>query len=281
MADVTQKQKMAPFQGRVLNARPDTIDFRDKIYTATLFEVPTKIELADYKQVGVPVLDQGQEGACTGFGLATVIHYLLRTRKVIPCTDIVSSRMLYEMAKKYDEWEGEDYIGSSARGAMKGWHKHGVCLAEKWIYDSAKPDKNLTAERAENAAGYPIGSYYRVNHKDLVEMHTALAEVKILYATARVHDGWFHLTPNGEIPYNGQQIEGGHAFAIVAFRENILDAYLFKDINQVQSLADEWMQDYNYNRPHEALGGVTPAYFKRVKCGEVENATAFPTSPHL
>jgi putative transposase len=29
------------------------------------------------------------------------------------------------------------------------------------------------------------------------------------------------------------------------FRENILDAYLFEDINQVQVLADEWMEDYN------------------------------------
>lgn len=42
------------------------------------------------------------------------------------------------------------------------------------------------------------------------------------------------------------------------FRENILDAYLFENIMQVQILAEEWMQDYNYNRPHEALGGKTP-----------------------
>jgi len=65
------------------------------------------------------------------------------------------------------------------------------------------------------------------------------------------------------------------------FRENILDAYLLEDLDQVQYLADEWMQDYNYNRPHEALGGVTPAYFKKVKCGDMENTSAFPTSPHL
>ena len=49
------------------------------------------------------------------------------------------------------------------------------------------------------------------------------------------------------------------------FRENILDAYLFEDINQVQQLADEWMEDYNYKRPHEALGGLTPDYFKQIK----------------
>lgn len=45
----------------------------------------------------------------------------------------------------------------------------------------------------------------------------------------------------------------------------ILDAYLFDDIDQVQQLADEWMEDYNYKRPHEALGGLTPDYFKQIK----------------
>ena len=34
--------------------------------------------------------------------------------------------MLYEMARKYDEWPGEHYEGSSARGGMKGWMAHGV-----------------------------------------------------------------------------------------------------------------------------------------------------------
>jgi putative transposase len=48
------------------------------------------------------------------------------------------------------------------------------------------------------------------------------------------------------------------------FCENILDAYLFEDINQVQVLADEWMEDYNYNRPHEALGGMTPSWYKQL-----------------
>lgn len=46
------------------------------------------------------------------------------------------------------------------------------------------------------------------------------------------------------------------------FRENILDAYLFEDTMQVQILAEEWMQDYNYNRPHEALGGKTPMEYR-------------------
>ncbi|WP_455212116.1 hypothetical protein, partial [Kaarinaea lacus] len=33
--------------------------------------------LSDYANTHQLVLDQGQEGACTGFGLAAVINYLL------------------------------------------------------------------------------------------------------------------------------------------------------------------------------------------------------------
>ncbi len=118
--------KAKPKPQRILDARPDTLDFRDKIYVPTLYEVPTRIDLDEYKQWQVPILDQGKEGACTGFGLATVANYLLRRRKVVPDPKSVSARMLYEMAKRYDEWPGERYSGSSARGCMKGWHKHGV-----------------------------------------------------------------------------------------------------------------------------------------------------------
>ena len=56
---------------RDLNVRPHTLDFRDKLYTANLYEVPAFVDLANYKKRAVPILDQGTEGTCTGFGLAT------------------------------------------------------------------------------------------------------------------------------------------------------------------------------------------------------------------
>jgi putative transposase len=49
------------------------------------------------------------------------------------------------------------------------------------------------------------------------------------------------------------------------FRENILDAYLFDNIMQVQILAEEWIQDYNCNRPHQALGGKTPMEYDALR----------------
>ena len=143
------------------------------MYQASLYEVPMEIELDSYRKLQVPILNQGTEGACTGFGLATVANYLLRRRKIVPDINPVSARMLYSMAKRYDEWPGEAYSGSSARGAMKGWYKHGICGEECWPYKSKKKDERLNEARTSDALKRPLGAYYRVNHKDIVAMHSA------------------------------------------------------------------------------------------------------------
>ena len=190
------------------------------MFEATLIEVPTERPLASYLKAAVPILDQGQEGACTGFGLATVIHYLLRTRRVVPDRGEVSPWMLYEMARRYDEWPGERYEGSSARGAMKGWHKHGVCSKTHWTKDDRQAEQYRA--RFAEAVRRPLGAYLRVNHKDVIAMHAAISEVGVLYATATVHDGWNGVGKDGVIDYDPEKstITGGHAFAIVGYDRN-------------------------------------------------------------
>jgi len=125
--------------------------------------------------------------------------------------------MLYEMARRYDEWPGERYEGSSARGAMKGWHKHGVCSKAHWTNEDRQPERYRV--RYVEAFRRPLGAYLRVNHKDVVAMHSAISEVGVLYATATVHDGWDHVEADGAIQYDPEKsmITGGHAFAIVAY----------------------------------------------------------------
>ena len=61
---------------RRFDARPDGIDFRDQMFQPTLVEVPPRVPLDQYLKCDPPVLDQGTEGACTGFALAAVCHYL-------------------------------------------------------------------------------------------------------------------------------------------------------------------------------------------------------------
>ena len=102
MATTRKRTRTAPRAGatadgplaggqRLLDARPDTADFRDRMFEPTLVDVPTHVPLQRYLDLDVPVLDQGGEGACTAFGLATVAHTLLRTRSSGPDTTRVST----------------------------------------------------------------------------------------------------------------------------------------------------------------------------------------------
>ncbi len=42
------------------------------------------------------------------------------------------------------------------------------------------------------------------------------------------------------------------------FREDVLDAYIFDNMEQVRMLSEKWMHDYNYNHPHSSLNKKSP-----------------------
>ncbi len=215
--DESQPQALTGTTRRLLTARPDSVDFRDRLYEPTLVEVPPLRPIEDVQALQLPILDQGREGACTGFGLAAVANHLLATRRIGTDRLPVSPFMFYALARRYDEWAGEDYEGSSCRGAMKGWHKHGVCAGKLWTATS-RAKGGLNDKVIADASQRPLGSYFRVNHQDFVAMHAAITEVGILYASARVHAGWQEVGDTGIIQLREQQL-GGHAFAIVAYDE--------------------------------------------------------------
>lgn len=213
------KRGVRALNARLLDARPDTADFRDRMFEPTLIDVPARKPLDEHLRLRLPLLDQGDEGACTAFGLATVAHGLLRRRNPRAALEPVSTRMFYDMARRYDEWRGEEYSGSSCRGAMKGWHHHGVCAEHVWPYRPGQHVETYTERRARDAALRPLGAYFRVNHKDLVAMHAAFAEVGVLYASSAVHQGWDAPGRGGAIAWKQQDIAGYHAFAIVGYDE--------------------------------------------------------------
>jgi putative transposase len=46
------------------------------------------------------------------------------------------------------------------------------------------------------------------------------------------------------------------------YREAILDAYLFFELDEVRLLTQDWMEEYNERRPHEALHNLSPFEWK-------------------
>jgi putative transposase len=43
-----------------------------------------------------------------------------------------------------------------------------------------------------------------------------------------------------------------------SYRKEILDAYVFFELNEVRALTVQWIEEYNTRRPHEGLGNATP-----------------------
>ena len=46
------------------------------------------------------------------------------------------------------------------------------------------------------------------------------------------------------------------------YRTEVLNAYVFESLEQVQEISSEWLRSYNEERPHEALAGVPPATYR-------------------
>ena len=204
------------------NIVPDRLDLRDRPYLPVVHTPPPP--RLEPKQK-LPILDQADTNACTGFALASVVNFLLRAHRDRDAPPM-SPFMLYSMARRYDEFPGStEDTGSSLRGAMKGWYKHGVCRFDLWRTPAMPPG----APRPEDdwwldAARRPLGAYYRVNTRSVTDMHVALDDVGILYASAVCHDGW--LKGDGRrtgkaywtIPLvKARPDEGGHAFVIVGY----------------------------------------------------------------
>jgi hypothetical protein len=223
--------------GRALDVRPDRVDLRDYSYRPPLVSLPDAWPPRNWIRDVLPayckgemVLNQCSDGACTGFGLAAVVNYLKWERWQAASargerTDrpqLVSARMLFQNARLYDEWQGEDYHGSSCRGAMKGFHKHGVCSVECWPDGTAKEPGTPREGWEESAAQTPLGAYYRIETDWIVALQAAVHEAHAVYASASVHDGWEvgkQSSIEAAIIRPAAKIErGGHAFAIVGYR---------------------------------------------------------------
>jgi Papain family cysteine protease len=236
--------------GRTLDARPDRLDLRDREFAPQVRSLspvwPEDSELARllpaYAAAGL-VRDQGAEGSCTGFGLAAVVNYLLFCRRAQQGVESVSPRMLYHLARFYDEWPGEAYDGSSCRGALKAWHKHGVCSESLWPYQL----QNRTFQRPHagwdsDALTRTLGVYYRIDHSSSVDMQAAIFQIGAIFVASQVHDGWNlragqpserargnqHRSSGRGVSHAGlprikpvkrSDSLGGHAFALVGYNE--------------------------------------------------------------
>lgn len=123
-------------------------------------------------------LDQGQEGACTGFGA----EHVLASSPYPVETDASMAQRVYYMARERDEWPGEDYEGSSVNGAMHAERDLGRIDAWYWA---------RTTQEARHGLSYHGAGEAGTNW----------------------YTGMFNTDADGFIHTTGQ-VEGGHAYCV-------------------------------------------------------------------
>ena len=113
-------------------------DKRDELYRLTsITKISTSLPENKFWQTG-PVLDQGNTPQCVGFSWKGWLACRpLRTMNG------PSASQIYQEAKRIDEWEGEDYDGTSVRAGVKYLQKIGRVANYYWAYDVEEMKKHI------------------------------------------------------------------------------------------------------------------------------------------
>ncbi len=113
---------------------------------------------------------------------------------------------------------------------------------------------NVIDEANREALAVEVGTYIPAARivrvlDQLIEMHGVPASIRC--------DNGPEFTSNRASPTRCACIERFNH----TYRGDVLDAWLFASVAEMQELSDEWLVDYNENRPHDSLRGMTPFEF--------------------
>lgn len=163
----------------------------------------------------IQIQNQGTAGTCVGFSGAVVFADTPGFQGSNP-----SPWWIYKQAQKSDEWAGEDYAGTSIRGALKAMEKLGVA---SWDLYSAEDTMRVDASQdagSKKIAGWQVVD---IGNKDEIER---ILETRSLWVSMHIGNGFksghgnigagvFHKEENFIDPDKSRN----HAMALIGYRD--------------------------------------------------------------
>lgn len=170
------------------------LDERNRAHRLTAAD-PSLMMKARWWSPGYPVLDQGQEGACVGFGCtgeamaspARVKPWMTDTGLPLSEAPIRAAQKVYRRAKEIDEWEGVDYEGTSVRAGMLVGRERGWWTGFRWAFS-------------------------------MLELRAALEEGPVVIGV-EWFDSMYETGPFGDVTVSGPSV-GGHCLVITGYSPN-------------------------------------------------------------
>ncbi len=161
-----------------------------------------------------PVKNQGRIGSCVGHSGRVVLGSAVKFQQEEP-----SPMWIYKTGKKYDAWAGENYSGTSIRGAASGAKHEGCCFESFWPY--IDDENSQPKDGAGLDASYKkIHSFYAIPCEETKEIKSMLMDRPMWYAFM-VRDNFFSIGFDGIIDtekYLSSNPAGGHAVCLIGWK---------------------------------------------------------------
>jgi hypothetical protein len=206
--------KSRTFSSYKLNVSEHPADPKDWVHEPLLNEEKDLPLNFSRRKISPPVKNQGRIGSCVGHSGRVVLGSTNKFQSEEP-----SPMWIYKTGKKYDAWAGENYSGTSIRGAASGAKHEGCCFESFWPYvdnENSEPKEGA----GEDAAQKKIHSFYTIPCSDTNEIKSMLLDRPLWYAFM-VHENFFSIGFNGIIDtekYLSSNRAGGHAVCLIGWK---------------------------------------------------------------
>jgi len=234
----------------ILGWKKDKFDSRDKYHLTRFKEVPTTFSLGQYLPT---VRNQGQQGACTGFGIGGNLTGTFIQLGIF--TEWASPRWIYNGARLLEGTLNID-AGAEPGDCYKWLYDNGYLLERFWKYIDHPLDTNPPSALQYNDAIKDSGfAYYRcIDGVDGII--SALADSHFVSIGTPWPSPWLSNPGKNPLPdiTNNTQLCGGHETFLYGYDKN---KALFYGQN---SWGSEWGDNGLFTMPFEAFN-VFKKYF--------------------
>jgi len=211
------------YKKKVLNVPETPIDENDWELKQEMVASDDGVNAVEFSRRDLTprVKNQGRIGSCVGHSGRVVYGDTLDFDGKEP-----SAMWIYKKGKIHDPFPGEDYSGTTIKGACRGLIKEGCCEEKFWPYVDSE-DVQMLEGAAENAAQYKIDAYYTIPKQNHDLIKKALLK-ETLWTSFRVHRHFYYTPKSGIVDsekYLASDNVGGHAVAMTGWK--IIDGDLY------------------------------------------------------
>ena len=208
--------KFLLYRGKVLDVPETPIDKRDWELREEMLASSESVNSNEFSRRNKTpeVKNQGNIGSCVGHSGRVVYGDTIDFQEKEP-----SAMWIYKKGKIHDPFKGEDYSGTTIKGACRGLIKEGCCEEKYWPYQDSEDTEMLDGAK-ENAIQYKIKAYYVIpkHQHDLIKK--ALLK-ETLWTSFKVNTQFYYTGKNGIVDtekYLKSKPAGGHAVAMTGWR---------------------------------------------------------------